>query len=216
MNNLAKTRETYRQIASAYAQAQQARGELNGQIERFMSLLPSGATVLDVGCGPGVDTAVLQSHHLNAIGLDFSQEMMQTGRDEHGIRVPFAQADMRRLPFVGQVDGLWVCASLLHLERADVQPTLHEFHRVLKAGGILYLSVKLGSGEKWQPTAYGQPLPRFFTYWQPETLDPLLETAAFDIIDGWQQQGTRDVWLVRYARKRESARQESARQESGT
>jgi ubiquinone/menaquinone biosynthesis C-methylase UbiE len=204
MNNLDKTRETYRQIAAVYAQAQQTRGQLTAHIERFVSLLPPAGLVLDVGCGPGGDTAVLQSHQLNAIGLDFSHEMMRVGRDDYGSRAPFVQADMRRLPFAGQINGLWVCASLLHLERADVLPTLQEFHRVLKPGGILYLSVKLGSGEKWVPTAYGQPLPRFFIYWQPETLDPLLETAAFDLIDGWQEQGERDVWLVRYVRKRES------------
>ncbi len=202
MNHMDKTRATYRQIAAVYAEAQQERGHLLAHIEQFMSLLPGGL-VLDVGCGPGWDTAVFQTHHLTAIGLDYSHAMMQTGRDKHGFQLPFAQVDMRRLPVSGGVDGIWACASLLHLERADVLPALREFHRVLKPGGILYLSVKLGSGEQWAATAYGQPLPRFFTYWQPETLDPLLETAAFQIIDGWQEQGKRDIWLVRYARKKE-------------
>jgi SAM-dependent methyltransferase len=201
MNYLKKTQETYRQIAAVYAQAQQDRGRLADQVLRFVALVSPGGLVLDVGCGPGLDTAVLQTHHLNAIGLDFSHEMMRVGRDDHGIQVPFAQADMRRLPFAGQIDGIWACASLLHLERDDVLPTLLEFHRVLRPGGILYLSLKLGSGEKWMPSAYGRPLPRFFTFWQPGTLDPLLEAAAFRIIDGWEAPGQRDTWLVRYGRK---------------
>ncbi len=201
MNHLEKTQETYRQIAAAYAQARQNRDHLADQVKRFVALLPPEGTVLDVGCGPGADTAVLQSYHLNAIGLDFSHEMMRVGRDQYNIRVPFAQTDMRCLPFTGQIDGIWACASLLHLDREDVQPTLREFYRVLRPGGVVYLSVKLGSGGKWVPTAYGQPLPRFFTFWQPETLDPLLETAAFHIIDGWEEQGQQDTWLVRYGRK---------------
>jgi ubiquinone/menaquinone biosynthesis C-methylase UbiE len=217
MNNLEKTRETYRQIAAAYAAAWQKGGTVEAELQKFVALLPEGATVLDVGCGPGLDTAVLQSHHLHTIGLDYSHEMMRVGRDEHNCLAPFIQADMRRLPVGQQIDGIWASAALLHLQRDDMLPTLHEFWRALKPAGVLYLSVKQGVGEEWVRTEkYGRNLPRFFTFWQSETLEPLLQTAAFDIIDGWQEQGERDVWLVRYARKRESARQESARLESGT
>jgi len=202
MNHLEKTQATYQQIATAYAQAQQNRDRMAEQMKRFVVLLPPGGLVLDVGCGPGMDTAVLQSYHFNAIGLDFSHEMMRVGRDEYGVQVPFVQTDMRHLPGGQQAAGIWACASLLHLPRHDVLPTLHEFWRVLKPGGVLYLSLKLGNGEEWVPAEkYDQSLPRFFTYWQPETLDPLLETAAFHIIDGWQEQGERDTWMVRYGRK---------------
>ncbi len=206
MNQLEQTRQTYRHIATAYAQAQQERGaseEMKAQLEKFAALLSPGAIVLDVGCGPGMDTAVLRHHHLQAIGLDYSHEMMLAGREGLGNQVPFTQADMRRLPVADNVDGLWVCASLLHLVREEVLPTLHEFHRVLRPGGVLYLSVKLGDGAAWVTNPYDQTHQRFFTYWQPELLDSLLETAAFHILDGWQEAGRRDTWLVRYARKEE-------------
>lgn len=157
------------------------------------------------GVGRGWIRPFLHSQQLNAIGLDLSYEMMQVGRDDHGIQRPFAQADMRRLPFANHVDGIWACASLLHLERHEMLPTLREFHRVLRPNGVVYLSVKLGSGEKWTETSYDRPLPRFFTFWRPETLDPLLATAAFHIIDGWEEQGRCDTWLVRYLRKEAGA-----------
>jgi ubiquinone/menaquinone biosynthesis C-methylase UbiE len=203
MNHLKITQETYRQIATIYAQAQRERSHLLPHIEQFVALLPPGGLVLDVGCGPGWDTAVLQTLSLTTIGLDYSHAMMQAGKAEHGLPLHFVQADMRHLPVRGSADGIWACASLLHLARGEVLPTLHEFYRVLKPGGILYLSVKVGNQEQWVEAPYGQPLPRFYTFWQPETLDPLLETAAFQIIDGWQDEGERDRWLVRYARKKE-------------
>ncbi|WP_420642555.1 class I SAM-dependent methyltransferase [Candidatus Leptofilum sp.] len=202
MNHLKKTRETYRKIAADYALAWQKRGSLDADLQKFMALLPEDATVLDVGCGPGMDTAVLQTHHLNAIGLDYSHEMMRAGRDNQGYKVPFAQADMRQLPIGQQIDGIWASASMLHLNRDDLLPTLQQFWRVLKPNGVLYLSVKLGDGEKWVPTTkYGHTFPRFFTFWQPETMDRLLETAAFHIIDGWEELKKRDTWLVRLAQK---------------
>ncbi|WP_420631433.1 class I SAM-dependent methyltransferase [Candidatus Leptofilum sp.] len=202
MNHLQKTGETYRQIAADYALAWQKRGSIEPQLQKFVALLPKGATVLDVGCGPGMDTAVLQTHRLNAVGLDYSHEMMRVGRDEFGYSVPFAQADMRQLPVGQAIDGIWASASMLHLQRDDLLPTLQQFWRILKPGGILYFSVKLGDGEKWVPTTkYGHTFPRFFTFWQPEMLGSLLETASFHIIEGWIEQSKKDDWLVRYARK---------------
>lgn len=202
MTHLKKTQETYRHIAADYALAWQKRGSMLAELEKFVSLLPAGGTVLDIGCGPGKDTAVLQSHTLNAIGLDYSFEMMRVGRDEHGFNAPYAQADMRHLPIGRQVDGIWACASTLHLPREDMLPTLQQFWRVLKPGGVLYISVKKGEGEQWVPTRkYGHDLPRYFTFWQPAHLDSLLETAAFKIIAGWEYQGKHDDWLDRFAQK---------------
>lgn len=194
------TMSTYDQIATDYAERWQNRGVLETDMDRFVSLLSVGGLVCDVGCGPGFDTAVLRQKGLHVIGLDRSLSMMQTGRIEHGINAPFVQVDMRDLP-LGKtaVDGLWVCASLLHLPREDVAQTLQDFARKLKSNGILYLSVKMGDDAKWVPTPFNDDLTRFFTYWQPETLDPLLNQAGFTIIDGWEEQGSRDRWLIRIA-----------------
>ncbi|MBE2221689.1 MAG: class I SAM-dependent methyltransferase [Anaerolineae bacterium] len=194
------TTATYDAIADVFAERWQKRGGIAADVVRFAELLPQGSLVCDVGCGSGFDTAVLRKKGLTAIGLDRSWGMMQVGRTEYGLNQPFAQVDMRALP-LGKtaVAGLWVCASLLHLPREDVAPTLQNFARVLKPGGILYLSVKQGDDASWLPNPYQDDLPRFFTYWQPETLDPLLIQAGFTIIDGWEKQGSRDRWLVRFA-----------------
>lgn len=200
MNPLDGTRQAYEKIASDYAVAWQGRGPVKQALQRFVALLPPGSMVLDVGCGPGFDTAVLRQHLLYAIGVDFTWGMMQAGRGQ-GITADFVQADMRQLPFVCQLDGLWVCASLLHLPRADVPATLQEFHRLLKPGGILHLSVKQGQGEEWTQVSYGRSAPRFFTYWQAEELDEALKTAEFTLLEGWLDNTPHASWLVRFAQK---------------
>jgi SAM-dependent methyltransferase len=197
-----QTTHTYDKIAATYAEKWQERGRLEKPMARFADLLPAGGWVCDVGCGSGFDTAVLQQKGFRTIGLDRSISMMQTGRDAYGMTAHFVQADMRDLP-LGKtaVSGLWASASLLHLPRPDVPETLQTFARILKPGGILYLSVKLGDGANWVPNPYKDDLPRFFTYWQPDTLDPLLIEAGFTLLDGWENQGRRDRWLVRFAQK---------------
>ncbi len=195
-----ETTRTYDHIAANYAARWQERGVLAAQIARFMALIPAGGLVCDIGCGPGFDTAVLRQHGFRAIGLDRSRGMMQAGREVHGPTLPFVQMDMRALPLAKTaVYGLWASASLLHLLRQDMLPALCGFARVLKPGGVLYLSLKAGAEADWQPNPYQNEGLRFFTYWQPDTLDPLLIQAGFHIVDGWLDQSKRTHWLVRYA-----------------
>lgn len=205
MNEVTQTRQTYDHIAADYAQAWQNREVLAPTIARFVELVTPGGLVFDVGCGPGFDTAVFQQHHLRAFGLDYSLGMMCAGQRDLGLPIAAAQADMRRLPLpTACADGLWVCASLLHIPRQDVPATLAEFARVLKPGGILLTSVKQGEGERWVDSPYGRPSPRFFTFWQPDAFDTALHTASLSIVDGWtnpSQSPTAEEWLVRFSCK---------------
>ena len=197
------TQRTYASIATDYAAAWVDRGSLDKHMARFVELVQPAGRVLDVGCGPGFDTAVFQQHNFLPIGLDYSMQMMLTGRQQYQITAPLVQTDMRHLPIAAQsVDGIWACASLLHLQRKDLLPTLQGFQQVLKQDGLLYLSVKLGEGSKWSTHSYGHRASRYFTFWQPETLDALLQTAVFDIVDGWIDFAKGVQWLVRFAKKR--------------
>ncbi len=205
MNEVTTTRQTYDQIAPAYAQARQDRAVLEPTIARFVEMLKPGGLVFDVGCGPGFDAAVFQQHHLRAFGLDYSMGMMLAGQRDLGLHLACAQADMRRLPLPSAcTDGLWVCASLLHIPRADVPATLAEFVRVLKPGGVLLTAVKQGDGERWVESSYGRHSPRFFTFWQPHHFDATLHVAGLTIIDGRtnpSRSTTGEEWLVRFSRK---------------
>jgi SAM-dependent methyltransferase len=210
MNHLEQTRQTYRRIAAAYAQAQQEPGaseEMKAQLDQFAALLAARRSRAGRRLWAGNGYGRSPYHPPPASHRPGLQPRDDAGRSR-GAGPPGAICSGRYASAArGQShDGLWVCASLLHLAREEVLPTLQEFHRVLRPGGVLYLSVKLGDGAAWVPTPYDQTHQRFFTYWQPELLDSLLETAAFHIIDGWQESGRRDTWLVRYARKEEPQR----------
>ena len=198
--NLQVTRATYEKIADTYASKNQDRSALTAEVAKFVALVKSGGWVVDVGCGPGFDTAVFQQHNFKSIGLDYTYEMMKTGRTKLGIQANFVQGDMRFLPFAPQIDGLWASASLLHLKREEIFPTLTQFHQILRTNGILYLATKLGDGDEWTSSSYGHEMPRYFTYWQPENLDKMLHEVGFAIVDGWLTEG-RSTWIVRFAQK---------------
>jgi ubiquinone/menaquinone biosynthesis C-methylase UbiE len=170
-------------------------------LERFARRLGVGDAVLDLGSGPGCDSAELRHLGLRPISLDLSLGMLRAGlREFPGPRV---QADARRLPLRdGSLAGVWANASLLHLSPEEAAAALREVRRVLGARGLLHVAVKSGDGDGWETERYGAP--RWFQYWTSADLDALLGAAGFEVIESWSRSTPRADWLVRHARPRAS------------
>jgi SAM-dependent methyltransferase len=121
-------------------------------------------------------------------------------------RIPAARlvrADLRRMPFApGSFDGVWACASLLHLRRTQLPAAVAGIVRLLQhPGGVLYLAMKGGQGERWVAGKEGRRY--FFAYYQPAEIQTLLGDAGFQILERWQssdQAGRAAPWLNFVAR----------------
>lgn len=169
------------------------------EMARFVALLPAGGRVLDLGCGSAWAAARLGAQGYSSIGLDLSFRRL---RDSAPIRPsPLVMGDMRRLPIAdASLDGVWACASLLHLAHAEMPMALAAIRAALRLGGALYVSLKAGAGEAWQIRGGG---PRFFAYYTDAELDGLLAAAGFTVVDGWTSPPpNRDpahAWLNRLA-----------------
>lgn len=195
-----RTVAAYDQIAAAYLARWRDRRVVERPLTLLATLLPAGATVLDLGCGPGFDGASLRRKGLRVVGIDLSWEMVRIGRVHYpGV---YLQGDMRRLPVASaSVGAIWASASLLHLPRSLLPGMLAEAWRVLVTDGLFYLSLKEGTGEAWQADSCGREAPRFFTYWRAEALDSQLRAAGFGTVAAWRDQGSKDLWLNRVVRK---------------
>lgn len=136
------------------------------------------------------------------VGLDLSAGMLSEARN----RLPHArlvQADLRNPPLLSdRFDGIWACASLLHLPRTEFGPALAELVRLLRQpGGVLYLALKGGQGEQWVTGHGGRRT--FFTYYQPAEIETSLAHAGFRILERWtaENQASRDhLWINVVAR----------------
>ena len=195
-----RTRASYDAIAERFRDRTSDRTRMREALDRFAARVGDRGLVLDIGAGPGADSAELRQRGLRVISLDLSLGMLRSGlRDNPGPRV---QADMARLPFHSIAAGLWVNASLLHVERERTPAVLRELRRVLVDSGTLYVSLKLGTNDLgtndgWETARYGDEHPRWFTYWTPEALDAALISAGFRILEAELREGTQDTWLVR-------------------
>jgi ubiquinone/menaquinone biosynthesis C-methylase UbiE len=191
------TRGTYDVIAAQFLENRRDRTAIIPHLDAFAAALPPAARVVDLGAGPGLDTVLLVERGLRAVGVDFSMGMLRAGRREFGaVRI---QGDARRLPVATtSIDGVWAKASLLHLQRDDVALALAEVRRVLSPGGVLFVSLKAGTGAATETARYG--LPRFFQYWTDDALDAVLDAHGFAVLRRTTDEGAGAEWLTRLAR----------------
>lgn len=134
----------------------------------FLFLLPKEALILDFGCGSGRDTKYFLEKGFRVEAADGSEELCRLASAYTGI--PVKQMLFQELDETEKYDGIWACASILHLRRDELPEVFMKICRALKRGGILYASFKYGDFE-------GERNGRYFTDLTEETADKLLESV---------------------------------------
>lgn len=102
-------------------------------------LLPSGGTVLDVGCGTGALAGWIQRAGFDVVGVDASTGMLAEAL-EHGVGAVYASYSTA-LPFEDGVFDLSLSvATMHHLETPGrVADTIAEMGRVVRPGGYVLI-----------------------------------------------------------------------------
>lgn len=78
-------------------------------------------------------------------------------------------------------DGIWACAVLLHLEKKDLSKVLSDFYRMLKQGGLIFIGVKQGEGERSIVDSLSDGNSRFFSFYQKDEIQTLVKAAGFNV-----------------------------------
>ena len=111
----------------------------------FLSYLNEGNSILDLGCGSGRDTKYFLSKGYKVDAMDGSMEICKVASDYTGINVKCLL--FNELDEIDKYDGIWACASILHLDRDDLIDVFNRIARALKDNGILYTSFKYSEFE---------------------------------------------------------------------
>lgn len=131
----------YQSNADAYA----GWAKPNPRLGAFLALLPPGATVLELGCGAGSDSAQMLAAGFDVHPTDGSAEMAAQASRRLGR--PVATLLFHELDEQGAYDAVWASFCLLHVPRAGLPDVLTRVWRALRPGGHLYASFKGGEAE---------------------------------------------------------------------
>lgn len=174
-------------------------------LEEFIKYLPEGATVLDLGCGSGRDSLYFIEKGFDTTALDGAQELCELASIHIGQNVLHMQYS--ELDFTDVFDGIWACASLLHLQTNDINDVLQSITKALKPHGLLYMSFKHGDFN-------GILNGRYFNCHTTRSLKNLMEShKELEVLELWMSQDVRpereeDSWLNIIVRKIKDENQE--------
>ncbi len=109
---------------------------------RFLSYIPDGGRIMDLGCGSGRDVIWFREHGYEAYGLDASKELVKRIMKEYDI--PVFSGLIEEWTTSTLFDGVWCCASLMHLDDDALEQFFGNLKWNLKPNGVLFMSVKSG------------------------------------------------------------------------
>lgn len=159
----------------------------------FQKALSSGR-IIEIGCGGGRDAMTLVEMGYDYLGIDPAEKLLEEAQKNNPGQ-SFQVLDVFALEKekLGEFDGFWSAATLLHIPKKKVSLALEKIKSVLKPGGIGFISLKEGKGEERLAEA---GLERFFAYYSDKEFRKKLQQAGFSVIKFSHLPMARTKWLM--------------------
>ena len=114
--------------------------------KKFLSYLGTKGKILDAGCGCGRDSRYFLEQGYQVEAFDASEEMCKKAGRWLGQEVKCME--FSKITYLRAFDGVWACASLLHVPKRKLPEVLERLYLALREPVILYASFKKGDSER--------------------------------------------------------------------
>jgi SAM-dependent methyltransferase len=196
-----ETLDSYDQIAPDYAAS--TRGTRTGAVaealDRLLAHLPAGASVLELGSGPGWDADVLEARGLRVRRTDGSEAFRRVQR-RRGRRCDLLDVTVDAFTTAEwpAYDGVLALFVLQHVEREATRAVLERAARALRPGGAVLVSMREGDPrterDGWQVGPSGRRY--HVTRWRQQDFEATLTAAG--LVPAWHVRLADDEgdWLL--------------------
>ena len=176
MTDIDKTLKYYNENAKSFASGTVSVKFTEVQ-DKFLEKLNPDAYILDFGCGAGRDTKYFLSRGYRVDAVDGSEQLCRVASKYTGIKV--RQMLFQELDEKEKYDGIWACASILHLPKKQLREVWENMYAALKPEGWIYTSFKYGEFE-------GERNERYFTDFTTDTFkDFIHDMHGLKIEEQW-------------------------------
>ena len=118
--------------------------DLSELYPKFLRHIPDNGTILDLGCGSGRDSLYFLEKGYIVTSVDASEEMVRLSSELTGQKTQYLR--MQDIEFKNEFNGIWACASLLHIDKKLTESVFNILCNALRDNGVLYASYKYGKG----------------------------------------------------------------------
>ena len=120
--------------------------DMSALYREFLPYVVQNGHVLDAGCGSARDAAYFKSQGFSVSAFDASPALAELASSY--LQQPVEVKTFQELECVNKYDGIWCCASLLHVPKAELPQVFLKLQNALKPNGVLYVSFKYGTQER--------------------------------------------------------------------
>ena len=164
--------------------------DMSKQYRFFEKHLKDKGTILDIGFGSGRDSLYFKSKGYDVYSIDPEEEFVKHAKElglEHVYKLKAEDIEYRNI-----FDGIWACASLLHIPSKYLKEVFNRCALALKDNGVMYVSFKYGDFE-------GIRNGRYYCDLTEETILPYLKESNLKVIDSFISEDVRpdreEKWL---------------------
>ncbi|MBL1386681.1 MAG: class I SAM-dependent methyltransferase [Colwellia sp.] len=166
--------------------------DMSALYAEFLPHVKQHGHILDAGCGSARDAMYFKNQGFTVSAFDASPALAKLASNH--LQQPVEVKTFQELECVNKYDGIWCCASLLHVPKAELPQVFLKLQNALKPDGVLYVSFKYGTQERVHNC-------REFTDLNESALTALItHHTGLKIIKQWQTVDQRperesQVWL---------------------
>lgn len=113
---------------------------------KFLEQVSSGRYIMDLGCGAGSASLYFTQQGYQVLAVDGCSELCDYTRQRVGCEARVMRFE--ELDYTDAFDGIWACASLLHVRKDALPRVIRLIRRALKKSGVFYASFKYGETER--------------------------------------------------------------------
>ncbi len=112
----------------------------------LLKTFPSKSYLLEIGCGSGRDAAFMHGNGYDVLAIDGSREMIAEAKRCHPELV--GRLEVIKIPDelhfeLSSFDGVYCIATLMHLDKSEIDQTIEKVAMILKAGSKFLFSVSV-------------------------------------------------------------------------
>lgn len=148
--------------------------DMKVQYNFFLKHMPNEGRLLDLGSGSGRDSLFFQSLGYSVVAVDPVEAFVANAK-KLGIK-EVIQSSVEDMDFENEFDGIWACASLLHVPTKKLNLAFKNCSKALKKNGILYVSFKYGNFE-------GKRNDRYYVDLTEESINQYLKDTGLTVVE---------------------------------
>ena len=175
-----KTVYAYNNAASAYEEKFSRNETYKKHALFFAEMFKPGDDILDIGCGPGLNSALFTVKGLNVTGVDSSASMIKLAEKNcpEGEFINTSAADFKTEK---RYDGICMAFVIVHMRNSEVDGLFKRLPLMTKESGKVYISFMTGKNEGYETTSFSKD-EFYFNYFEAEKIKAQLENNGFKLI----------------------------------